>query len=209
METHVFQGGFAFSIGKKRRGKFELRIGATGKAVLRKGGYRAVPFADLLSLSLPYLQSLVGDYGFGLGFDLGVQMLVKVSREWTLFAGSAFTNIGDIAFASGAMPMRGNLGAGIGARYMGKSVSVQLAWDLRHLTAETAWALRNHLGLEVALPFISFYGGLYQVYPTGGIGLNFWLIKLVAATFVTETGGLPYQDPERRWVLGLTFRIPL
>ena len=209
VETHVIQGGAAFGIGRKRRGKAELRVGLGGKMVIRKGGYRAVPFADLPSLSLAYLDTITGPAGIGFGFDLGLQFVYRAGKEWTLMAGTAFTNFGDIAIPGGAMPLYGDLGAGIAARYEKKGLSMLLAWDVKHLTDITDWRKLSHLGIEVGVSMFSFYAGFYQVFPCAGVGLNFWLLKTTLSTYATENGSIAFQDPERRWMLNTTLRLPL
>ncbi len=209
IQTHVIQGGAAIGFGRKRRGKWEFRIGVGGKAVMRRGGYRAIQYADIPLLSVSYLDQIVGPNAWSFGFDLGTQLIVRLGKQWTLMAGSAFTNFGDIAFSGDQMPLYGDLGVGFAARYDVKKFHIILAADLKHLTDDTDWRKKMHFGMEAGLSWINLLVGFNQVYPTFGLSLDVWLMRFIFSSYAVENGSQAFQDTERRWMFNTMFKLPL
>lgn len=209
IQTHVFQGGVAYGFGRKKRGKFEFRVGAAGKAVMRRGGYRPIQYSDMANLSIAYMDELVGQNGWGFGFDLGMQVVFRLGKQWTLMAGTAFTNLGMIAFPGDQLPIYGDLGAGIAANFQAKAFHILVAADYKHILNDTDYRKKFHLGMELGLSWLRLLVGVNQVYPTFGFLLDVWISRIVFSSYMTENGSQVFQDPERRWMFSTSFTIPL
>ena len=221
-QTMGIQAGFGFSVsqtgGRRRRsrsaqvdsaGSPELRLGVGFKMLWRRGGYRSMPLSQLMSISTESLKAMAGSYGRGMGFDLGSQYLVPLNSRLTVSAGLAMTEIGDIAFNSEAESQKGNLSFGVAARYKLPRSEFLLAYDYRHITRDTDWRKRSHLGLEAKLPFISLYMGLSQLRLTYGVAFDAWMFKITAVSYSEEISAIWGTDPERRYALRIALGFGL
>jgi hypothetical protein len=64
---------------------------------------------------------------------------------------------------------------------------------------------RTRLGVEARFPkILSVRAGAYQGYATAGATLDFWLVKLDAATYAEELGLEAGQRPNRRHMVQVT-----
>lgn len=60
-----------------------------------------------------------------------------------------------------------------------------------------------HLGAEYQLPVLSFQAGLNRGYPTIGMGIDFWILRLNYAFFTEELTGSPGQQAEYYHLVGI------
>lgn len=207
--------GLVFGFGKTlgRRGfkskKHEFRIGAGGKWLFRRGGYTQIPLSELIDIDKGTISRLTGGFEPGVGVDLGTQYIYKATKRFRLSTGLVWNNIGDISFGGGPDPIRQVLAVGSALTYEYGWVKLNVTYDLRHLTAQTDWRKKNHAGIEFALPFLSVYGGVNQVFFTYGASFNAWLFRLTALSYAEERGSFAYQNPERRYQLRLALKIDL
>src|SRR5690606_23561619 len=79
--TNGITGTYAFSLQRRRgrrRAMWDFRIGLSGKLLFRRGGYYDLSATDVIRLGTEkeqFLSPLVGNYGMGIGVDLGFQFL--------------------------------------------------------------------------------------------------------------------------------------
>jgi hypothetical protein len=210
--TNGIQAAYGFSLTgrKKRASRHDFRVGLAGKLLFRRGGYRDFQFYEILALTQDYYQLLtgVGNYGMGYGGDIGTQYLFTPNKRVTLAAGLAFTDIGDTAFASPqADPIKSNLSVGLAATYQLPRMKFTLAWDQRHLLQDSNFAKRNHVGVEAQFPFISLFGGVYQLSLTYGASFDIWVMRITAASYAEDYGAYALQDSSRRYNLRLAFKF--
>ncbi len=214
--TQGVQLGWATTLGgssgkgrRARANRMEYRIGIAGKLMGRRGGYRLVPVSTLLQMSVSDLKGLFNSYAVGYGLDVGAQAIYRSSANLKLMAGFAATDVGDTTFGNGPQPSTMNVSIGAGLRYDFGGFGLIAAYDMRNLLQAADWRKKNHLGLELALPMLSLYGGLNQVYLTYGLSFDAWLFRVTASSYCEEQGGVAFQDPERRYAvrIGLKFNL--
>lgn len=210
--TYGIQAGFGFSLRGGRRirpGDGDWRIGIAPKMMMRRGGYHWMSTSQVLRLSegKSLLNEIMGQYGIGFGADLGTQYVREVSRTLTLTGGVVFRDIGDTSFSSAASPIQNNLAVGASAKFDFGLLKVIAAYDMSHILQNTDWRQRNHLGLEFKLPMISLYTGYNQVFFTYGAACDFWFFRASASSYGQETGTFVQQDPTRRYILNLSFKL--
>ena len=154
------------------------------------------------------LHDIVGEYGTGIGADLGTQYIQPMTSTWTLLAGASFKDIGNTSFTSAqASPIKQSLGIGFGSKHNFGLLKVTAAYDYQNITDATDWRARNHFGLEFKLPMITVYGGINQTFFTYGTAFDIWLIKFTLASYGQETGTFVRQNPTRRYILGLSMKL--
>lgn len=214
--TNGLQVGYGFSVLSTSKGSSigDLNLGFGGKILWRRGGYHLLSLSDLFSqMGDPDLSRLknqfLGEFSRGIGVDAGAHFTRKFKNDFTLTAGAAWTDIGDISFDSSADPQKGNLSSGVALKYDPGLVSMILSYDYRHILDPVDWTMKQHLGLELKLPLFSVYAGLNQLYPTYGLSFDLWLAKLTAVSYMEELGSLYRQDTERRFLLQFDFSLIL
>ncbi len=206
--TNGVQAAYGISLLKRRRSKHDLRVGVGAKLLWRRGGYRRMGPLQLTSFSANTLGDVAADWGMGYGADIGFQYVNTINQQLNVNWGLAWTDIGDTRFGtSQADPIRNNLSMGIGGTYQTGKAKFTLAYDYKHMLNETDWRKRNHLGLEVALPVLSIYGGLNQAYLTYGVAFDAWLFRITALSYGEEVGTYLSQDSSRRWMLKIAMKV--
>lgn len=203
--THGIQAGTGFTVLKWAKKRGQLRLGAAAKVLWRRGGLRERGFTEFLNIALTssYLDSLTGAWsGPAFGVDAGLQAVHEFKKGIGLRAGLAFTDIGNTTFPSSlADPIQGNLSAGIAGVLQVKGIDVILSYDVRNILQSGDWRKKNHLGLQVGVPFLQLYGGINQVSYTYGFGLDLWLVKITGLSYQEELGASPWQISDRRYML--------
>jgi hypothetical protein len=227
MLTTGFQASAGWNVmgGRMTHRRPQLRVGLGAKYLWRRGGYRNLSAIDALNMSdASYRSNLIGPYRSGVGLDVGAQYVHPVNRRWRLFAGTAFTEVGDIYFGDSNEyvqygpetnqgspdPQKGNFSIGIGSEYIANSwFTVRSAYDYAHILDPIDWRQKNHLGVELKFPIISLLGGINQIYPTYGAAFDLWMFRCVAVSYGHELGNFVNNDPVRRYLLSLTLALTL
>lgn len=209
--TNGVQMGFGTTVTGKRSRIGELRVGVGAKVMWRRGGYKQLSLAQLLGASRDTLAEIAPRYQMGKGLDLGVQFVRPLGKRATLSLGLAWTDVGDTTFGDGQPDtMKQNLSAGAAVRFnTGRSSAIIIAYDYKHINEQTDWRKRNHLGLELAFPILSLYGGINQNSLTYGFGMDLWIFRLTAISYAEELGMLSYQETDRRYMLRLALKFGL
>lgn len=205
MTTSGVQAGLGFRLYKNKKRRFEIRVGGAGKLVWRRGGYRNVPALDLLQISslgpAGFAGQTYGGFGMGIGYDLGVQFVKTFKGGLSLMAGSALTDIANTTFGPGinSLPQNWSLGAA-GSWDLG-GMKATVSYDFQHILDDADMRKKHRLGLEVGLPFLTLYGGLYQSNLTYGFAADLWLVNLTAIYYVEEAGVYIGQNPMGRYLV--------
>lgn len=198
---------YGYAIG----GAFEtggLSFGIAGKRISRTGGYQTIG-ADLLDdLDTSQLISTFTDEGVGYGLDLGLMYKAPTPLNPTLSL--AWQNVGqtELQLSRGSVVpdgIRDNL-------TLGASVSTDLGLagfaagaEVRHLTnSKEQLGKKIHLGAELSLLNVDVRAGLYQGYPSYGVGFDLFLFQVDAAMYSVERGAYPGQTPDQRIHVGLS-----
>ena len=209
--TNGLQMAFGTSVLSKSKKNNDLRVGLATKIMWRRGGYHDLSFLDILRLSQgpqEYLNELTGDYGRGIGVDLGLQYLHTTGKRLTWSTGLALTDMGDTTFDSPqADTQKSDLTWGVAATYKVSKIKATLAYDLKKLLDSVEYRKRSHLGLELSLPIVSVYGGIYQMALSYGAAVDLWLFKITAASYAEEQMSYATQNPERRYDLRVALKF--
>ena len=217
--TSGVQAAFGFSTktgakkGKGRRNREfmdEWRFGLGAKYVTRRGGYKLLPAAQLFSLDEEQILNFMGGKDTNYGFDLGIQRVQRLSETLTLHWGLNAQNIGDIHFANGPEPIKGNIASGLAVSQRLGFSTLTVAYDVRHITRNDDFRKKSHLGVRLDMPVLDLFLGLnQQAYFTYGLALDFWLVRLSLASYAEEAGSYVFQDPERRYAIRLDIKLPM
>jgi hypothetical protein len=203
--TNGIQMGYGFSLERGRKSQSEIRFGVGLKYLFRRGGYHVLSEAQIANLNQNTIKQIIGDYGSGMGVDLGTQYIYHVTSHLSLQAGAAWTEIGGVSFGdSGAEPISGDLSMGLSVRYQIAHIAASLSYDLKHINDSVDSRLRNHIGAELAIPVFRFYAGINEVYPTYGVGFDLWLVRVLAVSYAEEMSSMAKINPERRYLLNLS-----
>lgn len=208
--TNGIQVAYGATLGKAFKQKAEFRVGLAAKMLFRRGGYTPLPLLTLLTFSKDTLSQITGNYSRGIGLDLGSQYVHRPNKRLTLSAGLAYTDVGDTSFSNEADPITGLMTLGFAAQYeLRGATKFTVAYDFRNIQDGGDWRKKQHVGVELALPILSLYGGINQVYFSYGASVDLWLLRVTGLTYVEELGEYVHQDPERRWTLKLALKFDL
>jgi hypothetical protein len=208
---------YGYTVGKGRKGKKqkapkdgELRLGFALKALWRRGGYKDITTTQLTGLSSSSVANIMGNYGFGFGGDIGAQYVREVARATEARLGMAWTDIGNTNFAkSNADPIQQNLSIGGAIKWARGITSITGSYDLRYINQDVDWRKRNHFGCEFGLTPVTLQLGLSDQQVSYGVGLNLMLIKLQFTSYGMEEGTFVGQNPERIYLIRISFELPL
>ncbi|OFZ18952.1 MAG: hypothetical protein A2X94_13465 [Bdellovibrionales bacterium GWB1_55_8] len=206
-QTNGIQFAWGTSLKKRNRGPDDLRVGVGAKLLWRRGGYRQLSLTQLLNVSPEIYQQIAGSFHRGYGFDLGLQYIRKLNGRLDVSWGLAYTDIGRTKFGEDPDPVESNFSSGIAAKYKLPGVTTIVSYDYRHALTSGDWRKKNHLGVEVALPLFTFYGGFNQAFLTYGAGFDIWLLKITAVSYGEELGSMILQDSQRRYLLQVALKI--
>jgi hypothetical protein len=210
--TNGVQVAYGVTIGgaRHRRGsRGELRVGIAGKLLWRRGGYHTMSLMEVMNLGTSSFRDMAGNFGRAIGADLGTQYVFRANSRLTLAGGLVYTDIGDTTFGEHADALKGNLSAGVAATYELRGAKLILAADQRHITDETDWRKKMHVGVTAKLPLLELHGGVSQASLTYGATVDLWLFRLTGLSYVEELGSFAFQDPMRRWVLRMALKLDL
>lgn len=207
---------YFFDYGVAAGGGFDLvpgfiKFGLAAKRVNRTGTTLPIGAATLASLDTTALQNELKRRGTGYGVDLGLVMTAPGPVSPAL--SFVYRNAGGITFtheegAGAPPPIDPELVVGGALKLSGGLIDITPVFDYRFLNRpEIAVGNKIHVGVEIGLPLIDIRAGLNQGYYTAGVGLNFGLLHLDAATYGVELGAYPGQLEDRRYVAQLTIEL--
>jgi long-subunit fatty acid transport protein len=209
--TNGVKVGYAYSFfpgAGRKEGMNEVRLGVGGEMLFRRGGYYNLSESQMLNISEDSLKNMVGNFGSGVGADLGVQYIRHQNKRLSLMAGAAWESIGNVTFSTPtAAPQQGDLSVGLGARYQMPGLRVTTAYDLRHLDQSTDWRMRQHAGVELKIPLFAVSGGVNEISYTWGVSVDVWLAKVSFVSYAEELAAEAGLETERRYMVRVAFSL--
>lgn len=207
---------YFFDYGFAAGGGFELvpeilKFGLAARRFNRTGTNLPIGAATLANLDTDTLQNELKRRGVGYGADLGLNLTLPGPISPTISA--VWRNAGVTTFshdegAGAPPPIQPEYIFGAAMKIKGAIVDITPAIDYRFAN-DTSMQLgkKLHMGVEVAMPFLTVRGGLNQGYWTAGAGFNMWLIHVEAATYGVELGAYPGQQEDRRYMANFSFQL--
>jgi hypothetical protein len=196
----VYLGG-AFDVGP-------IAFGIAGKRVNRRGGDVVITADQLIGFDTTSIQSLVNDSGVGFGFDLG--MMYRPGTNWNPTLGLTWQDVGTTTYyytggTKAPPPTKDNVI--LSGSFQGEAFLTGIAggFEYRHISnSNEQLGKKIHLGIEASLLNFDFRAGLYQGYPTYGVGVDLFLVEVNAAYYKVETGLYPGETIDERIEIGIT-----
>lgn len=197
-----------------------FRAGTTIKYLQRQGFDTVIPFNKIVNADKDYFKSLIASSKTGVGFDLGVQYEMPVSKNIDIILASAWHDIGDTTFGNEAdakrpPKIRNNLTLG-GAfiyrlgRFFNRQADIKLAGEGRHMLEKNIDPrLKSHIGAELMIAGLGFQAGINQSSLCGGVSLDMGFIKVAAVTYGIDNQAYAFMDRERRYMLQIDFGMDI
>jgi hypothetical protein len=183
--------------------------GMTVKYIQRRGVIKTYTAVDISDNSFDPQKDLktTSDFSFDLGGMAHLSEWTKIER-WDPTVGVVLQNITNLDFKeNGKFPTQLNVGVAIHPEigFVKSTVAFDLIDITTRLGTDNDLGKRTHLGAEFKFPkVVSLRVGLNQGYFTGGVTLDFWILKLDFATFSEELGATTGQRADRRTLAQLS-----
>jgi hypothetical protein len=204
LNDNILEVAYGFPIQENFHG------GVTLKRVNRWGGTEDIGLSTITTAGASVLDNF-NQRGTGYGFDLGLQYK-NPGPVASIFA-VHWQDVGSTAFVeqsnySQPPRIKDNLSVGLGAEIDLPGLDLRVGVEARHLTEpEHQIGKKLHGGVELGIPFIDVRTGLNQGYPTIGLTMDFFFLKLDAASYTEEEGVYPGQSPSARYQISLSLDL--
>lgn len=186
----------------------DVSFGVNVKQVNRLGGDKLIG-ADLLAdIDQEVIGQQFQDGGIGYGLDFG--LMYKADVLLNPMVSLSYQDVGITSFQKtrglqAPSPIKDNLTLGANISADAYIAGFTLGAEYRHInTTGEPLGKKVHLGAEINLLNMDFRAGLYQGYPTFGVGLDLYILQVDAALFTIERGAYPGQTPEQRMQVGIS-----
>lgn len=172
------------------------------KKVNRRGSPVTIGVSDLISSTNSSLQNIVNREGNAYGVDLGLvaryesaKFQPTLSLMWKDVGSTTFTPV----TTSAPDLIRDNLIFNASAKLETAFAGIGAAFQYRHIT-ETGYQIgkKIHMGVEANIAMLELRAGYFQGYPSYGLGVDLWFLKLEAAQYGFERGYYAGQTQETR-----------
>ncbi|XGC80215.1 hypothetical protein ACES2L_12865 [Bdellovibrio bacteriovorus] len=211
--TTYFKNDSAVTIGAAYPIAPKSYIGMSLKRMTRWGG--ATQELGLTTVAnAGDIQGIMDEFenkGQGYGVDLALLTEVPAPLNpvltvvWQDVGSTAFTQTGG-ADAPPHVPQNLSAGASIGFDLPG--LDWVIAMEGRHLLEpDVQIGKKVHIGTEVSIPFLDIRAGINQGYITYGVGFDFLIFRLDAASYTEELGIYPGQTADNRVMIGLSIDL--
>lgn len=186
-------------------------VGLVGKRISRIGAGFPIGVSTLALLSSDTLQDQLNNRGTGYAIDLGTSFSLPSPVKPTFSL--VWKNMGQTTFtqdfgAQSPPSMKDEMIFSFSMLFDGPGVNIRPAFDLKYFNRyDEQLGKKIHAGLEIDLPFFSVRAGLNQGYYTVGLGVDFALVRVDAATYGVELGEYPGQHEDRRYLLQATMQL--
>lgn len=215
LETSYFEDDF-YILGFGKAFSSGFSVGANIKRVIRRGGSQVIPTVDLLDPTFTenLQDNIVGSLtaeGQAVGVDVGLAYRFPTLMSPTLSL--SWQDVGYTSFLSSdsnnpVSPLRDNLTFAATFEQDLPLIGIAGGFEYRHIgNPEEQIGKKIHLGAELRFLFMDFRAGLYQGYPSYGLGLSLWLIQLDLVSYSNEFGIYPGQTPQQRIQLALNMNL--
>lgn len=149
----------------------------------------------------------------GQGYGIDMAVLTEIPAPLNPVATIVWQDVGSTAFTktSGAdapphVPQ--NLSAGVSLGFDLPGLDWTFAMEGRHLLEpDVQIGKKVHIGTELSIPFIDLRAGINQGYITYGLGFDFLIFRLDAASYTEELGIYPGQTADNRVMIGLSMDL--
>lgn len=185
-----------------------LRVGLSVKAVNRYSLTEQYTAQDLVDEDFENLIDDDLEEGTGFSADLGVLYTLPFIKVVDMDAGLAVQSLPKMDMGDALdIDTQVNLGLAIkktlaGFGFIGALDCMDLT---QNIGEDDDWGKRLHLGGEIKFPLIlSLQAGLNQGYMTGGIGLDFKVLRVDLATYGEEIGEKAGDQVSRRYLAQVT-----
>jgi len=207
LNGHVDVGGIG-GIGFKLPGLQNLRAGIAFKAISRESINEVYTPAEIASDNFNDQLDNDKETGSGTSFDLGLIYTLPWNKWFETDLAVSGENIPEIDFDNGEK-LKTVWTAGLALRKKIGAFSLLGAIDYRDMTKnlgnDNDLGKRLHIGTEIKFKeLFALRAGLNQGYPTYGIGLDVWILKLDAAVYSEEVGAYSGQREDKRYIGQLT-----
>lgn len=212
----MYQTDYGLSIGGGFPLAEDFSLGLSAKRVIRKGGpYTFGPESISTLTSATGVQDLVtsvNNEGSGYGIDMGFAARLKqlpfnptLSLAWRDVGSTAFIKTNGLTAPE---RQKDNLVAGLTFDGSIPLLGIAGGIEYRHIgDSDEPLGKKLHAGAEFTFLFFDFRAGLYQGYPTYGLGMNLWLVQLDASLYSIEAGAYPGQTQNQRAQIGLSMEL--
>lgn len=184
-----------------------LRVGAGGKWIARSWIEHGFTIREMAAEDFD-----ISDYqkdGSDFSLDLGILYELPFLEGLKPKVGISYLDITDLDFGDSKIPARLNLGFSINPK-VPVLADLIVALDYEDLThsysQDSSFWKRLHLGMEGGFlkRHILLRLGLNQGYPTAGVELDVWLLRLGYVYYSEEMGAYAGQDRDSRHLVQLT-----
>lgn len=198
LSDYGFATGVGFPVGPGLSG------GVTLKRINRRGGNKDVSITTIGSLS----ESILDEFSQrGTAYGMDAALMYRTPGEGMLKTTAVLTwqDVGWTAFVTdpGAPQspevIRDNVSAAVGVGMDLPGLDWKAGVEWRQITnTQEQLGKKLHFGGELSLPLIDLRAGLNQGYPTLGLGMDIFLLRLDVASYMEEVGVYPGQTPSQR-----------
>lgn len=146
--------------------------------------------------------------GFGLVGNLGAIYHFDAPLNPTI--GASILNVGTASFgAAGSLPQIINGGVGIdpdiGFGRLLADIDYVDVTNYLYYTGDSLW-LHTRVGVQYQFPAIlTLSAGLYEGYPTFGVGVDLWAVEVNASYYTEEASPVPGLNPDHILALQVAF----
>ncbi|MES3039028.1 MAG: hypothetical protein V4736_14065, partial [Bdellovibrionota bacterium] len=188
-----------------------ISAGIAVKRINRWGGSQTLGLGSLAEATS--FTNNFADKGIGHGIDGALMFRAPMLLQPTLAL--VWKDVGDTSFVmtEGTAPpeaIKSNLAAAFGSKLDLPGLDISAGLEYRHIMNNTLQlGQKLHIGGEISLPMIDLRAGLYQGYPSYGVGLDLLLLQFNAAYYGIETGGYPGQSRMDRVQVGVQMEFSL
>ncbi len=190
-----------------------MNFGVVARRVTRYGDRQTFTASSVSQLDPEVFSDAFEKKGNGLGVDVGLDFVGRGSFLIPKLS-LVYKDIGNTSFTSTSSTLGPPPTQEAELIYSGSLIfdaslaSLTLAADYRHaLKEDVSDGKKIHAGAELSLPIMDLRAGLNQGYITYGVGLNFGLFRLDAASYGLETGEKLGQKEERRYSAQLSLEF--
>lgn len=202
-------GGVALS-GAKQFGDV-LALGVAAKPLYNAEVDEKIALSDFQDTEAAQQKAVAAlKEGFGLSVDTGLT-LQKRTRNFDVRFAAVLADVGGTAFKEGIPPWRQTLNVGVGLALHDATQVVHCAVDLRDALAayEEHWTRRTYAGCKAIMTkYFGLAAGLHQGWPTYGLILNLFVMRLEAGSYTKEVGLEAGTQGRRVYFLAMGFEIP-
>lgn len=211
--TTYFKNDSAFVIGGAYPVGPQSYLGMTFKRMNRWGGdvqelgLTTIANANDIQAVMDQFQNKGQGYGVDLAFltQVSAPLNPTLTVVWQDVGDTAFTKTGG-ADAPPHIPQNLSAGASLGIDLPG--LDWVIALEGRHLLEpDVQIGKKLHIGTELSLPFLDLRAGYNQGYLAYGVGLDFFIFRLDAASYTEELGVYPGQTADNRVMIGLSIDL--